>query len=156
MAADLATTPQSGIVAQPCGDAHPMNFGVFATPRAAAGLRINDFDETHPGPWEWDVKRLAASFAIAGRDNGFSAKERCRAILMTLVGRYRSAMQEFAVMTNLDVWHYTSTSRLHRRASCGGRSGGTKNVRPPGESTHPRQPARLRQGPREPSTGDDV
>ena len=104
MAADLATTPHSGIVAQLCGDAHLMNFGVFATPERRLTFGINDFDETHPGPWEWDVKRLAASFAIAGRDNGFSTKERA-GVLMTLVARYRSAMQEFAVMTNLDVWY---------------------------------------------------
>jgi uncharacterized protein (DUF2252 family) len=104
MAADLATTPHSGIVTQLCGDAHLMNFGVFATPERRLTFGINDFDETHPGPWEWDVKRLAASFAIGGRDNGFSTKERA-AVLMTLVGRYRSAMQEFAVRTNLDVWY---------------------------------------------------
>ena len=72
MAADLAGTPRSGITTQVCGDAHLMNFGVFASPERRLVFGINDFDETHPGPWEWDVKRLAASFAIAGRDNGYS------------------------------------------------------------------------------------
>src|SRR5207344_2011024 len=72
MAADLAGTARSGITTQVCGDAHLMNFGVFASPERRLEFGINDFDETCPGPWEWDVKRLAASFAIAGRDNGFS------------------------------------------------------------------------------------
>ena len=104
MAADLSTTPRSGIFTQLCGDAHLMNFGVFASPERRLVFGINDFDETYPGPWEWDVKRLAASFAIAGRDNGFSTKER-QAVLLALVGRYRSAMHEFAAMTNLAVWY---------------------------------------------------
>ena len=104
MAADLATTPHSGIVTQVCGDAHLMNFGVFASPERRLVFGINDFDETYPGPWEWDVKRLAASFAIAGRDNGFSTKER-EAVLQALVGRYRSAMHEYAAMSNLAVWY---------------------------------------------------
>ena len=72
MAADLAGTPRSGITTQLCGDAHLMNFGVFASPERRLVFGINDFDETFPGPWEWDVKRLAASFAIAGRDNGYT------------------------------------------------------------------------------------
>ena len=91
MAADLAGTPRSGITTQVCGDAHLMNFGVFASPERRLEFGINDFDETCPGPWEWDVKRLAASFAIAGRDNGFSTKERAR-VLLALLGEYRSAM----------------------------------------------------------------
>ena len=78
MAADLAGTPRSGITTQVCGDAHLMNFGVFASPERRLEFGINDFDETCPGPWEWDVKRLAASFAIAGRDNGYSTKDRTR------------------------------------------------------------------------------
>ena len=73
MASDLAATPRSGIRAQLCGDAHLSNFGVFGTPERKLLFDINDFDETHPGPWEWDVKRLAASFAVAGRERGFSA-----------------------------------------------------------------------------------
>jgi uncharacterized protein (DUF2252 family) len=104
MAADLAATPRSGISTQVCGDAHLMNFGVFASPERRLVFGINDFDETYPGPWEWDVKRLAASFAIAGRDRGFSTKERT-SVLLTLVGQYRSAMHEFAAMTNLQVWY---------------------------------------------------
>ena len=80
MASDLASTPRSGITTQVCGDAHLMNFGVYASPERRMEFGINDFDETHPGPWEWDVKRLAASFAIAGRDNGFSTKERTKVL----------------------------------------------------------------------------
>ena len=104
MAADLAGTPRSGITTQVCGDAHLMNFGVFASPERRLEFGINDFDETCPGPWEWDVKRLAASFAIAGRDRGFSTKERTR-VLLALLGEYRSGMQRFAALTNLDVWY---------------------------------------------------
>jgi uncharacterized protein (DUF2252 family) len=104
MAADLATTPRSGITTQVCGDAHLMNFGVFASPERRLIFGINDFDETYPGPWEWDVKRLAASFAIAGRNNGFSTKERAR-VITTLVGEYRSAMHRLAAMPNLAVWY---------------------------------------------------
>jgi uncharacterized protein (DUF2252 family) len=104
MAADLAGTPRSGITTQVCGDAHLMNFGVFASPERRLEFGINDFDETYPGPWEWDVKRLAASFAIAGRDNGFSTKERSR-VLLALLGEYRTAMHRFAAMTNLAVWY---------------------------------------------------
>ena len=74
MAADLATTPTSGLRVQLCGDAHLSNFGAFASPERRLVFDVNDFDETLPGPFEWDVKRLAASFAVAGRDNGFSAK----------------------------------------------------------------------------------
>src|SRR5579871_2171111 len=76
MAADLATTPDSGLRAQLCGDAHLSNFGVFASPERRLVFDINDFDETLPGPWEWDVKRLAASLAVAGRENGYKLKER--------------------------------------------------------------------------------
>ena len=104
MAADLAGTPRSGITTQVCGDAHLMNFGAFASPERRLVFGINDFDETYPGPWEWDVKRLAASFALAGRDNGFSTKERAR-VLLALLGEYRSGMHQFAAMTNLDVWY---------------------------------------------------
>ena len=104
MAADLAVTPRSGLTTQLCGDAHLMNFGVFGSPDRRLVFDINDFDETHPGPWEWDVKRLAASFAIAGRDNGYPTKERKKVVLSVVAG-YRSAMREFAGMTNLDVWY---------------------------------------------------
>ena len=104
MASDLAHTPRSGLTTQLCGDAHLMNFGVFAAPDRRLVFDMNDFDETLPGPWEWDVKRLAASFAIAGRDNGYSVKERNKVVL-SVVGGYRSAMRQFAAMTNLDVWY---------------------------------------------------
>jgi uncharacterized protein (DUF2252 family) len=107
MANDLAGTPRSGITVQVCGDAHLLNFGVFASPERRLVFSINDFDEAFPGPWEWDVKRLAASFAIAGRDNGYTVKER-RSVLLNLVGEYRSAMGNFAGMTNLQVWYATA------------------------------------------------
>jgi uncharacterized protein (DUF2252 family) len=104
MAADLATTPRSGYLAQLCGDAHLYNFGGFASPERSLVFAVNDFDETLPGPWEWDVKRLAASFAIVGRDRGFPAPRR-RAIVTGAVRGYREAMREFAQKTNLDVWY---------------------------------------------------
>src|SRR5436305_1222378 len=104
MAADLADTPASGIRVQACGDAHLSNFGVFGSPERNLVFDINDFDETAPGPWEWDVKRLAASFVIGGRENGFSAKQRREAVLET-VRAYREAMLAFAPMRNLDVWY---------------------------------------------------
>ena len=104
MAADLATTPSSGLVVQCCGDAHLSNFGLFASPERRLVFDINDFDETLPGPWEWDVKRLAASMLIAARDNGFAPREQERVVLQT-VERYRCAMREFAAMGNLAVWY---------------------------------------------------
>ena len=104
MAHDLAATPRSGLTVQCCGDAHLSNFGVFASPERRLVFDVNDFDETLPGPWEWDVKRLAASMLIAARDNGFRAKEQDRIVLDT-VGRYRTAMAEFAGMKQLDVWY---------------------------------------------------
>ena len=107
MANDLAGTPRSGINVQVCGDAHLLNFGVFASPERRMVFSINDFDETFPGPWEWDVKRLAASFAIGGRDNGFSTKQR-QGVLLELVSAYRVAMSQFAAMTNLQVWYATA------------------------------------------------
>ena len=104
MAADLARTPTSGLRVQLCGDAHLSNFGVFGSPERNLVFDINDFDETAPGPWEWDVKRLAASFAIGGRENGFSSKER-RAVVLDTVRSYREAMTAFSQMRNLDVWY---------------------------------------------------
>jgi uncharacterized protein (DUF2252 family) len=104
MAMDLAKTPQSGLRVQACGDAHLSNFGAFAAPDRRLVLDLNDFDETLPGPWEWDLKRLAASFAIAGRDRDFTPKETRTAVLRT-VRSYREAMREFAAMRNLDVWY---------------------------------------------------
>jgi uncharacterized protein (DUF2252 family) len=104
MAADLASTPSSGLRVQLCGDAHLSNFGVFGSPERNLVFDINDFDETAPGPWEWDVKRLAASFAVGGREIGFSEKER-RAVVLETVHAYRAAMTGFAQMRNLDVWY---------------------------------------------------
>ena len=104
MASDLARTPNSGIRVQLCGDAHLSNFGVFGSPERRLVFDINDFDETAPGPWEWDVKRLAASFAIGGRELGFSGKER-RKILLDTVRSYRETIAVFAGMSNLDVWY---------------------------------------------------
>ncbi len=104
MASDLARTPRSGLNVQLCGDAHLMNFGVFGSPERRLVFDINDFDETAPGPFEWDVKRLAASFAIAGRDNGFNEKERRRSLL-AVANEYRTSMAKFAGMNNLDVWY---------------------------------------------------
>jgi uncharacterized protein (DUF2252 family) len=104
MAADLAATPSSGIRVQLCGDAHLSNFGGFASPERDLVFSVNDFDETLPGPWEWDVKRLAASLAIAGRERGFAARER-RAIVTAAASRYREAMRSFAGQRNLDVWY---------------------------------------------------
>jgi uncharacterized protein (DUF2252 family) len=104
MASDLATSPTSGIRVQLCGDAHLSNFGVFASPERRLMFDLNDFDETLPGPWEWDVKRLAASMVVAGRDNGYSRKQR-DAIVRDTVGQYRTAMRDFAAEPNLAVWY---------------------------------------------------
>src|SRR5262249_48097663 len=97
MAADLAGTPASGLRVQMCGDAHLSNFGVSASPDRRLVFDLNDFDETLPGPWEWDVKRLAASFEIAARDNGFKRKDR-RSAVEAVVRAYRESMREFAKM----------------------------------------------------------
>jgi uncharacterized protein (DUF2252 family) len=104
MAGDLAATPRSGLTVQCCGDAHLSNFGVFASPERRLVFDLNDFDETLPGPWEWDVKRLAVSMLIAARHNGFSRKEQDQVVLDT-VGEYRTAMANFAAMKNLNVWY---------------------------------------------------
>jgi len=104
MASDLQATPRSGLTVQCCGDAHLSNFGVFATPERQLVFDVNDFDETLPGPWEWDVKRLATSMLIAARENGFAAKHQHRVVLDT-VAEYRTAMTRFASMHNLDVWY---------------------------------------------------
>jgi len=104
MASDLAGTPRSGLQAQLCGDAHLSNFGVFASPERRLVFDLNDFDETLPGPWEWDVKRLAASFAVLGRENGLADGERRSTVLAT-VSSYRQAMRRFAGMREMDVWY---------------------------------------------------
>jgi Uncharacterized protein conserved in bacteria (DUF2252) len=104
MAQDLAATPRSGLNVQCCGDAHLSNFGVFASPERRLVFDLNDFDETLPGPWEWDVKRLAVSMLIAARDNSFKVKDQQQIVLNT-VEQYRTAMASFAAMKNLDVWY---------------------------------------------------
>src|SRR5512132_479939 len=104
MAADLAASPSTDLVAQLCGDAHLSNFGVFAAPDRRLVFDINDFDETHPGPFEWDVKRMAASFAIGGRDLGFKEKDR-RAAVAESVSEYRKEMRRLASMRTIDVWY---------------------------------------------------
>src|SRR4029077_14988936 len=114
MASDLATTPVSGLPVQACGDAHLSNFGVFGSAERRLVFDVNDFDETLPGPWEWDVKRLAASLEVAARGNGFPGKDR-RGIVAAAVARYRQAMRTFAGMTNLQVW-YASVDMNELRA----------------------------------------
>ena len=104
MASDLATTPHSGLTVQICGDAHLSNFGLFASPERAMMFDVNDFDETLPGPWEWDLKRLAASVVIAGRDQSFSTKD-CAAAARAVGSSYRKEMRRLAESGNLDVWY---------------------------------------------------
>ncbi|MEU9177061.1 DUF2252 domain-containing protein [Streptomyces sp. NPDC048550] len=104
MAADLADTPDSGLRVQLCGDAHMLNYGLLGSPERNLLFDVNDFDETLPGPWEWDVKRLAVSLAIAGRENGFTDIE--RAEIVQSAGRsYREQMRRYAAMRHLDVWY---------------------------------------------------
>jgi uncharacterized protein (DUF2252 family) len=104
MASDLATTPATGMIVQACGDAHLSNFGLFGSPERKLVFDVNDFDETLPAPWEWDVKRLAASLEVAARENGFSDKDR-RKIALASTARYRQEMRQLAGLTNLDVWY---------------------------------------------------
>ena len=104
MAADLAATPRSGFLVQCCGDAHLSNFGLYASPERRLVFDINDFDETLPAPWEWDVKRLAVSMLIAARNSGFPTKAQERIVLET-VAEYRTRMAQFAAMRNLEVWY---------------------------------------------------
>jgi uncharacterized protein (DUF2252 family) len=104
MAGDLASSPRSGLNVQCCGDAHLSNFGVFASPERRLVFDLNDFDETLPGPWEWDVKRLAVSMLIAARSNDFASRDQEKIVLKT-VESYRTAMAGFAAMKNLDVWY---------------------------------------------------
>ncbi len=105
MASDLSTLPNTGLNVQLCGDAHLSNFGGFASPERALVLDINDFDETLPGPWEWDLKRLVASIEIAGREAGFCAAKELRKLVLGCAGEYRRSMQEFAALDNLDLWY---------------------------------------------------
>ncbi|HEX5334414.1 MAG TPA: DUF2252 family protein, partial [Propionicimonas sp.] len=108
MAHDLANTPRTGLTVQASGDAHVGNFGLFASPERSLVFDANDFDETLPGPWEWDVKRLATSVVIAGRANGFTAVENRRAAMAT-VRAYRRRMASFARMRLIDVWYSVIT-----------------------------------------------
>jgi uncharacterized protein (DUF2252 family) len=114
MASDLSATPVSGLPVQACGDAHLSNFGLFGSPERRLVFDINDFDETLPGPWEWDVKRLAASMEVAARGNGFNGKKR-RQIVTATVGRYREAMRAFAGMSDLEVWYASADMDELRR-----------------------------------------
>ena len=125
MANDLAGTPRTDLVVQSCGDAHLSNFGLFASPERRLVFDINDFDETLPAPWEWDVKRLATSLEVAGRDNGYSTKER-RSIVLAAVAEYRRAMAEFAQKPALEVWyaHADEAAVLTRFNEAATRSGG--------------------------------
>jgi uncharacterized protein (DUF2252 family) len=104
MASDLATTPATGMIVQACGDAHLSNFGLFGSPERRLVFDVNDFDETLPAPWEWDVKRLAASLEVAARENGFSDKDR-RKIVLASAARYRQVMRQLSGEGNLDVWY---------------------------------------------------
>ncbi len=121
MAHDLSATPVTGLAVQACGDAHLSNFGLFGSAERRLVFDMNDFDETLPGPWEWDVKRLAASLEIAARENGIARRQR-NAIVRTAVGRYRVAMGRFAAEPNLNVWYSSAdmtdlVSRLSDRLS---------------------------------------
>ena len=127
MAADLASTPSSGLQVQACGDAHLSNFGGFASPERELVFDLNDFDETHPGPWEWDVKRLAASVEIAARARGAAQAER-RRLVTGSVRRYREAMRTFATMGNLDVWYSTLGTRTLRTAMAGIKGGARREL----------------------------
>ncbi|GAA1247267.1 DUF2252 domain-containing protein [Kitasatospora nipponensis] len=129
MAGDLAGTPASGLRAQLCGDAHLLNFRLLASPERNLLFDINDFDETLPGPWEWDVKRLATSMVIAARENGYSARERA-VIVTTTVRSYRERMRELAQMKNLDVWYARADAAQLEAAGYGGlHKRGRKRVR---------------------------
>src|SRR3954454_24122158 len=104
MAADLAVAPRTGLHVQLCGDAHLSNFGAYAAPDRRLVFSVNDFDETLPGPFEWDVKRLVASFAVAGRDRGFRDADRER-INRTVARAYRESLRQLATERNLDLWY---------------------------------------------------
>ena len=104
MASDLAGTPRSGLTAQICGDAHLSNFGLYASPERSILFDVNDFDETLPGPFEWDLKRLAASIVVAGRDQGFSQAD-CATAARAVATSYRTEIRRLAAMRNLDVWY---------------------------------------------------
>jgi uncharacterized protein (DUF2252 family) len=115
MAADLASMPNTGLNVQLCGDAHLSNFGGFASPERELILDINDFDETLPGPWEWDVKRLVASIEVAGREMGFNTKTR-RSLVLATLDEYHRSMREFSKLRNLDLWYLDlNQAEMHAR-----------------------------------------
>jgi uncharacterized protein (DUF2252 family) len=135
MAHDLATTPVTGISVQACGDAHLLNFGLFATPERNLVFGLNDFDETLPGPWEWDVKRLATSFVVAARTVGFSdalGRRAARAAVRT----YREQLARYAGMRLLEVW-YSRVDAAAIIACPGGGAGGRWPPAWPRPSTTP-------------------
>ena len=155
MARDLAGTPRTGLLTQICGDAHLANFGVFGSPERNLVFDINDFDETLPGPWEWDVKRLAASLEIAGRDNGFRTKER-RQIVLSAVADYRIAMREFAHRPSLEVWYThasaaTLTTRFASELDKAGRKKLSRNAGQGADQGQPRRPRSLHRRRRRPT-----
>ena len=156
--ADGATSPRgpSGLTVQLCGDAHLANFGGFASPDRALVFDLNDFDETHPGPFEWDVKRLATSFELAGRHRGFAAKDR-RALVQSVVGWYRQSMREFAGVTNLAVWYArldaaAVNERLRAEASRTVQKSFTKSVEQAQEGQRAPPPPACRRPSRSPPT----
>lgn len=139
MASDLAHSPVSGLDAIICGDAHLSNFGIFATPERRMVFDINDFDEAYLGPWEWDLKRLAASAVVAGRENGFSEKK-CRSLAADTTRVYAYAMGKFSQAHVLDVWYYhvnvDAVLKVFEKASKRGKKHAQKLVRKAGRKTH--------------------
>ena len=146
MAADLAGAPRTGLEVQLCGDAHLSNFGAFAGPDRRLVFNLNDFDETLPGPFEWDVKRLAASFAVAARELGFGADER-DLILLTVAGAYREAMRSFCEMGTMELWYARlEAQEITRRFGAESKARTRRQLRArPREGAHEGQPARVRQ-----------
>ena len=140
MAADLGSTPHSGLMVQLCGDAHLSNFGFYATPERNQAFDINDFDETYPGPFEWDVKRLAASVAVAGLVGGFSPKQASAAALAAVTG-YREEIRRLAPLGNLDVWysHEDMAAMLRQTRKRVGADAEREPDRQPGEGQIPGQ-----------------
>jgi uncharacterized protein (DUF2252 family) len=139
MTADLAPTPTTGLDVILCGDAHLSNFGIFATPERSMAFDINDFDEAYPGPWEWDLKRLAASAVVAGRENGFSQKK-CRRLAVETTKVYAYAMDKFSQAHVLDVWYYhvnvDSVLEIMEKASKQGKKRSRKLIKKASRKTH--------------------
>ncbi len=133
MAADLKNTPTAGLKVQLCGDAHLSNFGGFASPERALVFDLNDFDETLPGPFEYDVKRMAASFTIAARNNGFSAGD-VRDVTLAAVAGYRDAMAGFAVMGNMEIWYAHRSEQEIMQAMSSFLAGGVRNKKEAAEA----------------------